>query len=230
MASVNLDALIVREDFQVVGQGDEVPEKPSIGIRELDKGEFFSSGLRKPDFQRETSEWESKRVVGLIKTFFDDQIIPSVILWKNKDLLFVIDGSHRLSALIAWVQDDYGDGARSQAFFGPAIQEDQIKVAIKTRDLVNKEVGSYADHRAAVVQPDLYSAEVVGRARKLSTLTLKLQWVKGDANKAQDSFVRINQQAATITPQELELIRDRRKPAAIAARAVIYKGTGHQYW
>ena len=93
VASVNLDALIVREDLQVIGDGDDIPEKPSIGIRELERGEFFSAGLRKPDFQRETSEWDPRRVVGLIKTFVEDQLIPSVILWKNRDLLFVIDGS-----------------------------------------------------------------------------------------------------------------------------------------
>ncbi len=230
VTAVNLDALIVREDFEIVGAGDEIPEKPSIGIRELERGEFFSAGLRKPDFQRETSEWEPRRVVGLIRSFVQDQLIPSVILWKNKDLLFVIDGSHRLSALIAWVQDDYGHGAKSQEFFGPSIQEDQLKIAEKTRELVAKEVGSYADHRAAVSKPELYSPEISAQAKRLSTLTLKLQWVRGDASKAEDSFARINQQAATITPQELELIRDRRKPTAIAARAIIHRGSGHQYW
>jgi hypothetical protein len=57
-----------------------------------------------------------------------------------------------------------------------------------------------------------------------------LQWVRGDATKAENAFVRINQQAATITPQELELIKNRRKPATIAARAIIRRGTGHKYW
>jgi hypothetical protein len=54
--------------------------------------------------------------------------------------------------------------------------------------------------------------------------------VRGDRNKAEDSFIRINQQAATITPQELELLTSRRKPNAIAARAIFRKGTGHKYW
>ena len=230
MAAVNLDALIVREDFEVIGEGDEIPEKPTVVIRELEKGEFFSAGLRKPDFQRETLEWDDKRIVGLIKSFVEDQLIPAVILWKNKDLLFVIDGSHRLSALLAWVQDDYGDGERSTTFFAPSIPEDQLKMAQKTREAIAREVGSYADHRAAVSKPDLYSPTIVTQARRLSTLTLKLQWVKGDAKKAEDSFARINQQVATITPQELELIRDRRKPTAIASRAILRQGSGHKYW
>jgi len=53
---------------------------------------------------------------------------------------------------------------------------------------------------------------------------------RGDAAKAEDSFVRINQQAAIITPQELELLKSRKKPNTIAARAVIRRGTGHKYW
>jgi hypothetical protein len=94
MATVNLDALIVREDFEVKGQGGEAPTKPSIEIRELESDQFFFSGLRKPDFQRETSEWDPKRVAGLVRTFLKDDLIPAVILWKNKDLYFAIDGSH----------------------------------------------------------------------------------------------------------------------------------------
>jgi hypothetical protein len=75
-AHVNLDALIVREDFEVVGEGGEAPTKPSIEIRELEHDQFFFGGLRKPDFQRETSEWDPKRVAGLVRTFLKDDLIP----------------------------------------------------------------------------------------------------------------------------------------------------------
>jgi hypothetical protein len=64
----------------------------------------------------------------------------------------------------------------------------------------------------------------------LGSRVLNLQWVRGDAIKAEASFARINQQAATITPQELQLIKGRRKPEVMAARAIIKRGTGHQYW
>jgi hypothetical protein len=230
MASVNLDALIVREDFEVKGQGGEAPTKPSIEIRELEADQFFFGGLRKPDFQRETSEWDPKRVAGLVRTFLKDDLIPAVILWKNKDLYFVIDGSHRLSALIGWVQDDYGDGTRSQEFWGHSIPEEQLKIAQKTREIIEKEFGSYKMHREAIVNPSAYGPDIVARARKLGTISLQLQWVRGNSGDAEQSFIRINQQAANITPQELELIQARRKPNAIAARAIIQRGTGHQYW
>jgi Protein of unknown function DUF262 len=228
-AHVNLDALIKREDFEVVAEGD-APTKPSIEIRELERDGFFFAGLRKPDFQRETSEWDPKRVAGLIRTFLEEDLIPAVILWKHRDLYFVIDGSHRLSALIAWVQDDYGSGETSQAFWGYSIPEDQIKIAQQTKELVEKEFGSYKSHRDAIANPVAYGPAIVSRARRLATISLNLQWVKGDANKAEHSFVRINQQAANITPQELEIIKNRKRPNAIAARAIIQRGTGHQYW
>ena len=228
-ANVNLDALIPREDFLIEPTGTEAPEKGSIQISELEDNAFFFGAVRKPDFQRETSEWEPKRVVGLVRTFVKNDLIPAVILWKNRELLFVIDGSHRLSALIAWVQDDYGDGKRSQEFFNHLIPEEQIKVAQKTREMVEKEFGSYADHKAAIANPSKYGPDLVARARQFGSLGLALQWVRGDATTAESSFVRINQQAAMITPQELELIKSRKNPNAIGARAIKSRGTGHKY-
>jgi hypothetical protein len=229
-ATVNLDALIPREDFLVEANGVEAPEKTSMQISELESDAFFFGAIRKPDFQRETAEWEPRRVMGLIRTFVNGELIPAVILWKNRELLFVIDGSHRLSALIAWVQNDYGDGDRSQEFFNHSIPEEQIKVAQRTREMVETEFGSYKDHKAAIADPSKYGPDLVARARRFGSLGLALQWVRGDATTAEASFVRINQQAAMITPQELELIRSRKKPQAIAARAIKSKGTGHKYW
>lgn len=229
-ARVNLDALIFREDFEVIISNGEAPFKHSMEIFELERNQFFYAALRKPDFQRETSEWSANIVVGLIRSFIEGELIPGVILWKHGELTFVIDGSHRLSALIAWVQDDYGDGDLSRQFFDHTIPDEQIKLAKRTRELVEKEFGSYRDHKDAIGNPDSYGPDLVARARGFSSRSLQLQWVRGDSAKAEDSFVRINQRAATINAQELELIKSRNKPNAIGARAIIRRGTGHQYW
>ncbi|WP_292291608.1 DUF262 domain-containing protein [Mesorhizobium sp.] len=228
--AVNLDALVSREDFETYTANDDAPVQQTISIRDLERSAFFYLALRKPDFQRETSEWEAKRVAGLVRTFIEGDLIPAVILWKHREYLFVIDGSHRLSALIAWVHDDYGDGERSQKFFGHSIPAEQMEYAKRTRQIVEKEVGSYADHVAAAQNPAPYGPDIVARSRALGSRVLNLQWVRGDAAKAEDSFARINQQAATITPQELQLIKGRRMPDVMAARAIIRRGTGHQYW
>jgi hypothetical protein len=228
-AKVNLDALIKREDFSVSGPG-EAPKKTSIQIRQLEAADFFYESLRKPDFQRDTEEWDPKTVAGLIRTFIEDDLIPAVILWQNKGLCYVIDGAHRLSALIAWVQDDYGDGARSKEFYNGVIPDEQLRYAKRTRKMVEREFGSYADHLESMRNPELYGPDIVKRALTLGSLSLELQWVKGNVAKAENSFIRINQRAAMITPQELELIEKRKQPAVIASRAIIRRGTGHQYW
>jgi len=228
--NVNLDALLSREDFEVLTSNDDAPVPQTISARDLEMNAFFYLALRKPDFQRETSEWDAKRVVGLIRTFIDGHLIPAVILWKHKEYLFVIDGSHRLSALIAWVHDDYGDGDLSQKFFGHVIPQEQIDYAQRTRELVNREIGSYNDFAKAAQNPGDFGPDIVAKSRALGSRVLSLQWVRGNAGTAEDSFVRINQQAAQITPQELSLIRGRKKPDVMAARAITRRGTGHQYW
>lgn len=129
---VSLDALIPREDFAVErssarGASGAVEK---IDIHHLDN-HFFLTTLRKPDFQRETAHWSPAKVVDLIKAFIDGDLIPAVILWRAGEYIFVIDGSHRLSALIAWVKDDYGDGRQSLEFFGNRISDEQKKLAEK---------------------------------------------------------------------------------------------------
>ena len=224
--SVNLDALIPREDFEAASPNDEPSRPQGITIRDLETAAFFYQALRKPDFQRESSEWDPARVTGLIKTFIHGDLIPSVILWKHREYLFVIDGAHRLSALIAWVLDDYGDGDVSQRYYGHSVSQDQKVQAEKTRRMVDKEIGSYADLQKAIANPSMYGPDMVQRARALASRSLQLQWVVGSFTVAEDSFIRINQQAANITPQELQLIRGRKRPDVIAARAIMRRGSG----
>lgn len=231
MAKVNIDALIPREDFEIDDKVSSGLKKHTISAEDIKADSFFFQTLRKPDFQRETNEWEPERVVELIKSFVRGELIPAVILWRSQGgYLFVIDGSHRLSAIAAWVNDDYGDGASSKAFYEGALPLEQRDVAAATRALVDKEVGSYADHRGALENKGEHPKYIVEQARNLGSLAVQLQWVEGDISKAEGSFFKINQQAAPIDKTELKLLRDRRKPASVAARAIIRSGFGHKYW
>jgi hypothetical protein len=231
MAShVNLDALVPREDFEVVSDQEGTEPPPAIKISDLEPKAFFYNALRKPDFQRETAEWSPDRVYGLVTTFMEGGLIPGVILWRNKDLLFVIDGSHRLSALIAWVHDDYGSGERSQKFFAYDIPAEQARIAKRAKEMIEARYSTYKDHKDSLEHPEQFGPDILTRARRFGSLALNLQWVKGDANTAERSFVRINQQAAIIQPKELAFIEGRKKPNTIAARAIVRRATGHQYW
>lgn len=227
----NLDALIPREDFEIKdGNSNPSQNLPAIQVRDLESGSFLYQTLRKPDFQRETSEWSPEKVCDLIQSFLEGDLIPAVIFWNSGGYNFVIDGAHRLSAIIAWVTDDYGDGIISQSFFEYSISAEQLKVADETRRQIKRKYGTYSDHKYAITNPDKVSSDMLERARKLATLTVQLQWVQGDSSKAEASFFKINEQASPINDTEKKLLKSRKKANAISARAIIRSGTGHKYW
>lgn len=227
---INLDALILREDFEIPTVSNPSATRDTIAIQNLEARDFFYATLRKPDFQRETSDWTARKTCDLITSFLGGDLIPAIILWNSGANNFVIDGAHRLSALIAWVNDDYGDKKISRDFFEDRIPDEQIEAAEQTRKLIRKTVGTYDEHKLAITNPEKVRPEIVNQARRLATLALQLQWVNGDAAKAEESFFKINQQAAPIDVTELKLLRSRKLPNAMAARAIIHSGTGHKYW
>jgi Protein of unknown function DUF262 len=120
---VNLDALLPRQDSAapVEASGGDLE---GIKLTDLEPGLVYA-WLRKPDFQRETTNWSPEQVADLIETFVKGSIIPSIILWQSGQRVFVIDGAHRLSALIAWVRDDYGAGKLSTDLYQNVIPEHQ---------------------------------------------------------------------------------------------------------
>jgi hypothetical protein len=231
-SSITLDALIPREDFEVTGETSGTTRNvATIGIRDLEYDSFFFSALRKPDFQRETNEWDSKRIVSLIESFISGDLIPAVILWRSSSsYTFVIDGAHRLSALAAWINNDYGDGEISKRFYDGQIPEEQIVTAENTRKEIRKKIGAYSDFHLALKNPEKVEPRIAETAKSLGALAIQVQWVEGDAKKAEHSFFKINQQAAPIDKTELKLLEARRKPTGIAARAILRSGKGHKYW
>ncbi len=231
MAKVNLDAIIPREDFEVEENATPGKKKETLSIEDIKSDSFFFSNVRKPDFQRETNEWDSKKIADFIESFLDGDLIPAIILWRSTGgYLFVIDGSHRLSSLAAWINDDYGDGPISKQFYDGIIPDEQIDIAEETRKLIRKRISSYSDFKLALTNPEKVSPEIQRKAKNLAALAIQLQWVDGGANKAENSFFKINQQAAPIDKTELVLLEARKKPNCIAARAIIRSGKGHKYW
>jgi hypothetical protein len=229
---VNLDALILRQDF------DEIPPQPNpqgkrketLSVNDLLRGEFFFAALRKPEFQRETSEWSPEKILDLIRSFLSKDLIPAVILWQSQsNLNFVIDGSHRLSALAAWINNDYGDGSITKDIYG-VVPEEQIEIGDKIRTLIRKSIGSYEDHKLAATRPDKVTPDILARSRILSTVSLQLQWVEGDSKNAETSFRKINEQGVPINTTEKKILSARRKPIGLASRAIIRSGQGHNYW
>jgi Protein of unknown function DUF262./HNH endonuclease. len=230
---VNLDAMIPREDFIAPIDNSGTPGeggKGSASATDLKRGEAFFETLRKPDFQRETAAWSPSAVCEFIMAFVENELIPSVICWQSPArLTFIIDGAHRLSALIAWLEDDYGAGQRSVQFYGK-IPDEQERIHHKTRDLVKSKVGSYAEWRAEIGNPGSIP-ELSSKVRGLAHAKVPLLWVPGsDALKAEKAFFTINQKAVEIDATELKILNARSKPNAVAARCIVRNATGTKYW
>ena len=230
---VNLDALIRREDFEAK-EGEQPQNRrlsDQLKIEDLERTYF--NLLRKPDFQRETASWSPETVVDFVRSFLDGDLIPAVIMWWSNlnGTVFVIDGAHRLSALMGWVHDDYGDGKHSQEFWGHAIPDGQKKFAKTTKQLMEAQIGHYAKLKYIASNPDKSPDPVtLRRARNIATFKIDLQWVEGNAATAEKSFFKINGSASAIDPTELAIIKARKKPNAVATRALMNAGTGHKYW
>ena len=233
MTGVNLDSMIRREDFnfadeEVKNSGSRIDK---LGLTDLCDNAFLFNALRKPDFQRETNEWNPQKVCDLVSSFITGNLIPAVIFWnKNNSNTFVIDGSHRLSALAAWVNDDYGDGDRSKNFYDDKILPEQIKIADKTRAIIKNEIGTYNEHIFAIKSPQKVRLEIANRAKTIAFYSLNIQWVTGNEYNAEESFFKINQSSEPINKTELILLKNRRSPSVLASRAIMNGGKGHKYW
>jgi hypothetical protein len=227
----NLDAFLTREDFFA----DPDPSKPvhpefhEIGLSDLK--ETYVGMMRKPDFQRTTAAWDPKRISQFVKSFCEGDLIPGVIFWNSPTTgnILVIDGAHRISALLAWIHDDYGDRGISKDFLGYQHNQDQADSAELTRQLVKKSIGSFDDIWKATenTSAEKKHIEVSPRAKKRK---IPVQWVHGDAKTVTESFFRINLQGVSLDRIEKKLITSRQTSIGIATRVIVQCGAGHPYW
>lgn len=233
--STNLDALIPRADFaaldgRVVQSSDNIQQ---IHLHNLvGENNYIFKMLRKPDFQRETNQWSASQIATLVESFLEGELIPAVILWRSEaSHIFVIDGGHRLSALLAWAKNDYGDGTTSSIFFNNEVARHQKNAAERTRKLVQERVGTYVDWAERFKNLDLIEDSKQRRwAGNFSARGVQVQWINGDADKAESSFFKINSQGTALDPVETKILKNRNKPAAIVARSIVRSATGHRYW
>jgi hypothetical protein len=212
---VNLDGLIPRADLFETSDSI-VADTQVIRISDLKPSVIYDM-LRKPDFQRETANWSPDQVVKLVETFSTADIIPSVILWQSGSKIFIVDGAHRLSALVAWVRDDYGAGELSQKFYEGKIPDHQRQLHEKTRSMVNDLVGPWSAFEAG--------------GSMLNLKDIQVQWIKSSrADRAADAFIRINQGGTVIDPLEVRILKAKRSALSVATRIIARAGTGHEYW
>jgi hypothetical protein len=228
-----LDSLIRREPFDSASDASVLGQDPLFKLEELHSTKMYFRLLRKPDFQRETGNWPPAMIADFVRSFLDGGLIPSIIIWhsKNTNNVFIIDGAHRVSALIAWVNDDYGNGEISKKAWGHAVPAAQARLHSKTKQLIDESIGSYAQLYDFGLNPEKTDdLDKRRRGKAIATMQLYIQKVEGDATVAEESFYKINSSSVAIDDTELDMIRGRRKPNAIATRALIAAGKGYRYW
>lgn len=231
MQKVNLDAMIVREDFNATEGFTSTSRIKQIDVNSLKHDSMLTMLLRKPDFQRETRDWDIEQLCNFLKSIINRHFIPAIILWQNSSALtFVIDGAHRLSALMAWINDDYGDGVISAKFYNNNINEEQQNIAQKTRKKIDKEIGNFKSYMDAIIAPSKYDNEFCTKAKAIMSFSFDIQWIEGDVSVAEKSFFNINQKAVPINATELAILEGRTKSSCIATRAITYSGNGYKYW
>lgn len=227
---VVLDGMIRRADFAQQTESASIELGDKLTIDQLKQSSPIIRLLRKPDFQRETNHWTPDQVAAFISSFARGELIPSLILWKSDSHVFVIDGGHRLSALRAWIENDYGDGTISHGFFGGEIPKPQKKTAKDARSLVERKVGRFADFLKLSEQEHADETEMVKLASTIFMRGIHVQWIQGSQEVAESSFFKINSQGTPLDRTEELLLKNRRKSYAIAARSIMRAGTGHKYW
>lgn len=209
----NLEHLIPRgnvdttENFQTPSQSDR---RSSFNLTDLEKEQFFYQQLKKPIFQRDTNQWTVERVEKLINTFLDDGLIPAIILWEDSEgNIYIIDGAHRISSLIAWVNSDYGKENEMNDSNHQVIEE-----------YFNKRIGRYLEIKSSTDEKYKHVKQIIAKR------SIAVQWVTGDYNKVKESFIRINEQGVVITADEKELIENDQLPTSQLSRAILGHGLG----
>jgi len=131
-------------------------------------------------------------------------------MWSSPEngLDYVLDGGHRISVVLAWLNDDWGDKLPSEAY-SDETQENLIKHAAReVQNLVKVRVGSIADYQAAdeefsraimedkapkrVLTARIFSRGLFYQRLRRGEVGFHILWVPGNYEKAEISFLRIN--------------------------------------
>lgn len=209
----NLEHLIPRGNVEASNSNivhTQSDRRSSFNLTDLEKGQFFYQQLKKPIFQRDTNQWTVERVEKLINTFLDDGLIPAIILWEDLDGdIYIIDGAHRISSLIAWVNSDYGKENELNDSNHLAIEE-----------YLNEKIGSYSEIKYS--KDDKYK----NIKQIIAKRSISVQWVTGNYDKVKESFIRINEQGVVISEDEKELIENDQLPISKLSRSILGHGLG----
>ncbi len=216
-----------------------------LGIEQLRDKKHL---LRKPDFQRATWAWSPEDCVSLLKCVLDQQVIPSVILWLSPERhWYVLDGGHRLSVVLAWIEDDWGDRRTHDEYRDERLRQFSAKAGRQVRELLKKnDIAPFQEYLDAERRYVEVTAER-GRPEKLlsareqqfsllvrqwqsESIGFPLLWVKGDYERAEQSFININKSGRRLSPWETTLVEHRNSSFARAVMSISHVTDKEHCW
>lgn len=251
--SVYLDHLILRENLRYSrpneNEASASAPAPKHGLRLSDLQNPARVKLfRKPDFQRETSAWSTEDCVSLLDSIVNEQVVPSIIMWSSPDSGFdyILDGGHRVSVILAWLTDDWGDGATLSHYVDDQREKSIQDAAQSVRDLVRMKIGTIHDYQEA--ESAIEQAMLDGKSpqKDLPSLVFKrglfyqrllkghiefhVLWVPGNYEKAEQSFIKINKSGHELSEWEIKLVTNRNSSFARIVMSIASIASASKYW
>lgn len=254
--NVNLDHLIPSASLMSYSEYHKVPKSEEAQLHKKDYLEYRDfvpdeSGLsiwdrlRKPEFQRATNGWSDSKIINLLKTLRENQVIPGVIFWLNTETghIFVLDGAHRLSTIRAWIVDDWGDSEAAKDY--GYVEDSDYDSADRLRKEVKSNISDFVScqeagkrYRKLVDEnkkvSDFLEPEAEAKGRFMynlnTSLRIPIQWVTGDYKTAEQSFININTGGTPLSEPEVLYLSNRRSPVARAITGIDSNASKPYLW
>ncbi|TLD71488.1 DUF262 domain-containing protein [Phragmitibacter flavus] len=248
---VYLDHLIQRDGLLYERSGNQAGDigdyRKTLLIRDLENSGQRAL-LRKPDFQRATYAWSPKDCVDLLEAVLTEQVVPSVILWLDSyGSQYVLDGGHRISVLLAWIKNDWGDGPEVRALGDEHLEEAAKEAADQVRDLLKeRRIGTFEEHKQAINvyesmtdsgrDPKVLMADsmlmMANNYRRWQSVEagFPILWVRGDYQKAEESFLAINKSGQRLSEWETALVENRTGAFARVVMSIAFPNRARHCW
>lgn len=169
-------------------------------------------------------------------------------MWLSPDnFQYVLDGGHRISVLLGWITDDWGDRLSEDDYKDATVQENIRQAANRVRALLRqKKIGSYKEYIEAEEQyidlkdkgqipeqvmsfTNLTYANAVRRWESIN-IGFPILWVTGNYEKAEESFLKINKTGRSLSDWETKLVENRSSSFARAVMSIAQIGDVEHCW
>jgi hypothetical protein len=252
---VYLDHLIKRENLRFHRSKEKMPSAPSSTSSMLRMSDLFGSHisarvglLRKPDFQRRTWSWTPEDCVSLLESIVNEQVVPSIIMWTSPEngLDYVLDGGHRISIVLAWLNDDWGDNLPFDIYLDETEKEHVRKAAREVRNQVAARVGNISEFQEAeraidrammeekaprlVLDQKTFSRGLFYQKLRKGDIGFHILWVEGDYEKAEQSFLKINKGGRPLSEWETAVVENRHSSFIRTVMSLSSISSAKYYW